>query len=710
MKKASLIAGAAVGMAAFSVAPSFAQGGPFADVPTDHWAYAAVDKLQKKGVVIGYPDGTYGGKRAMTRYEFAVAIARLLDSMGPGGTQPDLSGYVKQSDLDQYAKKSDLPNMGDVDALRKLVKEFQPELVTLGVDLDAVKKRLDALDARVKALEDDAKRIKITGNLNVYSVSNELKQKNTIAPGTFGRKNEFDSNARKTSSFIDYNGYVISPGVGHDKGFLGSSYIFHDLDLNIQGRLTEKASAEITLNVGNYLNYLGSIPQTVGSRVDTGPSPNRAYLGQKASRDEDISVYKAVVNANLGPVKVTIGRNPFQLTPYTLKSQDVDLYHDNDKTDMGNIPLDGITGTVKIGSVSLTGFANKADPIKYVSNINNQFANQRGDGAVGSPNQASFTQYGVWAGARTGAYGGPLRARSNQVTAVNGLTYLTGNRPVGNRISPFTNGAMFVEQIGGGRGTVTLFNKLNIGGTYFSTGGTTANTDPQTFQDTLSRVDVYGGDASIKIGPVLLSGEYSKSDSYGQEETGGSDKKLISKDNQAYDVSGKVSIGVVDLVGGYRDIGPYFAAPGNWGGFGTVVNPVDIKGYYINGTARIAKSFSLFGGYQDYEGTGKAENNGGLSKDDKFKNITGGGTITFGQAHTLGAKYDQVEYRVRNANNSGRVSPKESYTDIFYGYKFTTSASLKIGYQIVKWDDKGSGFDTVNGDGNVIYTNFGLKF
>ena len=86
MKK-SLVLLAGIGMAFIglpAVTHAQAASGPFADVPTDHWAYASVDTLQKAGIVIGYPDGTYGGRRPMTRYEFAVAIARLLVP------QPDL--------------------------------------------------------------------------------------------------------------------------------------------------------------------------------------------------------------------------------------------------------------------------------------------------------------------------------------------------------------------------------------------------------------------------------------------------------------------------------------------------------------------------------------------------------------------------------------------------------------------------------------------
>ena len=59
-----------------TVAPAFAQ--PFADVPTNHWAYDAIAELAAKGLIEGYPDGTFKGDRAMTRYEMAMVVARLL--------------------------------------------------------------------------------------------------------------------------------------------------------------------------------------------------------------------------------------------------------------------------------------------------------------------------------------------------------------------------------------------------------------------------------------------------------------------------------------------------------------------------------------------------------------------------------------------------------------------------------------------------------
>ena len=98
--------------------PVFAQG-PFNDVPTDHWAYDAVSTLQKDGVLIGYPDGEFSGKRTLTRYEFATALARVAGMIPTEkGEKIDLTQYAKTSDLNKYALKSDLPDFSFRSCLR----------------------------------------------------------------------------------------------------------------------------------------------------------------------------------------------------------------------------------------------------------------------------------------------------------------------------------------------------------------------------------------------------------------------------------------------------------------------------------------------------------------------------------------------------------------------------------------------------------------
>jgi hypothetical protein len=121
---------------------------PFADVPLNHWAYDAVDYLWAKGVIIGYPDGTFGGNRTMTRYEFAEAIARVL----------------------AYVEDMDFASADDVAVLEKLAIEFADELASLGVtvaDLEAAvganSEAIAALEATVAKHEKFFEPLKVTG-------------------------------------------------------------------------------------------------------------------------------------------------------------------------------------------------------------------------------------------------------------------------------------------------------------------------------------------------------------------------------------------------------------------------------------------------------------------------------------------------------------------------------------------------------------------
>ncbi len=114
---------AVVALVAFA-APAFANVNPFMDVPMNHWAYDAIGQLAARGVLSGYPDGTYKGNQPTTRYEMASALARAL-------------AYV---DMTKASKQ-------DVEMLKKLVVEFKDELDALGV-------KVDKLDSRVAVLED----------------------------------------------------------------------------------------------------------------------------------------------------------------------------------------------------------------------------------------------------------------------------------------------------------------------------------------------------------------------------------------------------------------------------------------------------------------------------------------------------------------------------------------------------------------------------
>ncbi len=53
-------------------------GAAFAPVPPEHWAYKAVQQLEGRGLSTGFPKGTFSGEKAVTRYEFSLAIRHML--------------------------------------------------------------------------------------------------------------------------------------------------------------------------------------------------------------------------------------------------------------------------------------------------------------------------------------------------------------------------------------------------------------------------------------------------------------------------------------------------------------------------------------------------------------------------------------------------------------------------------------------------------
>ena len=159
---------------------------PSRDVPLKHWAYDAVQKLVDAGVIIGYPDDTFKGDRAMTRYEFAAAVARLVDTIqaakGPQGDTGDTgppgptgaagpAGAAGATGPAGPAGAQGKPGKDmdpkEVEALcAKLLEEFRDEVAQIRNDLDDLRDQVQDHEDRIGFLEDLVAGPSITGWLD----------------------------------------------------------------------------------------------------------------------------------------------------------------------------------------------------------------------------------------------------------------------------------------------------------------------------------------------------------------------------------------------------------------------------------------------------------------------------------------------------------------------------------------------------------------
>jgi len=60
----------------------------FADVKPDHWAYKTISSAVQSGFIAGYPDGTFRPEAPATRAELATMLLRLTSAAMPGTTPP----------------------------------------------------------------------------------------------------------------------------------------------------------------------------------------------------------------------------------------------------------------------------------------------------------------------------------------------------------------------------------------------------------------------------------------------------------------------------------------------------------------------------------------------------------------------------------------------------------------------------------------------
>ncbi|MGJ3245004.1 MAG: iron uptake porin [Elainellaceae cyanobacterium] len=173
--------------------------------PTD-WAFQALQSLvERYGCIAGYPDGTYRGNRAMTRYEFAAGMNACLDRIN------ELIA----------AGLADVVTREDLAVLQRLQEEFAAELATL-------RGRVDALEARVAEVE-----------ANQFSTTTKLEGEVQFLVSAIG---------------VD-DGNVTASGDDIEDG---DQAVFIDrVRLNFITSFTGEDELETSLEAGNFENDIG---------------------------------------------------------------------------------------------------------------------------------------------------------------------------------------------------------------------------------------------------------------------------------------------------------------------------------------------------------------------------------------------------------------------------------------------------------------------
>ncbi len=260
MKKSLVLAMAmALGVTASAYAAN-----PFSDVPAGHWAYDAVNKLAAEGVVDGYPDGTYGGDKLMTRYEMAQIVAKAM---------------AKGANVD------------------KLAAEFADELDSLGV--------------RVANLEKKADNVKVTGEVRA-----SYRDVDTDAAGHDGHEGLLRSrlwvngqiNEDWSYTGMFENNQDFGNKTGDDKIDFARAYVegrVGGLDV-VAGRYNE-----VTFS-GNILDAnLDMARVSYGDKIKVSAAAGKAYDSVEVNDtnllDSDDRIYIGTLEAALGDVDAYVG-------------------------------------------------------------------------------------------------------------------------------------------------------------------------------------------------------------------------------------------------------------------------------------------------------------------------------------------------------------------------------------------------------------------
>ena len=670
MKRSTKLALSLV-LAVGTVAPAFAQDN-FPDVPANHWAYEALARMKRDGLLVGYPDGLYRGGRPASRYELAVAMHAVytnLKNITDGldaqirAIQPGVGGNDIQALKDAVAAlQADMAAMkgygDDIAALKRAAEVFDRELKSLGVDVEAMKKDLLDLSGRVKALEDKKPAIEISGDVNLL----------VLAGNSSGGTAGITMDGRQAG---------VTP-TGGAAGLTQDVNILHEAAFTFTGTNSSGVKFTGTAVIGNMLsNNPGLSGDSFGSQSVL---PSGRY-NDNVSQDiylQNLEASFATKVFGLGQTAVRIGRIQKSVDPWSFQRIDNTSYFSNERWDNGKYAVDGLNGDFKIFGAKASAFAGRTSGRNSVNGID---INQ----VVLGNNRVAGNTIGVVI---------PGTGSSDENVNIAG----TGN--IGD-----------VDRILGLQAAFPLFKVGNINLSYLwmdsdNEGGGLLNAP-----GIVNRLEVYGGDADFTFGRIKLGG------SYHQNDLKGNDTSIVtSEDNAAFDAKVGYKGNRFDVYGKYREVEANYIAPGDWGRLGVIRNPGNIRGFQYGGSFNINSLLVLSGSGETSTGlngnaqivnqpfdSGSKMNSYAVRLDYKFSpNVSLYGSFEETRLSGLAGVFDQGD------------TTKYRFATVGVGYGLSERAKLNVAYQYLDAANDAFGLATQNSDGRnrggLLTTQLTVKF
>jgi len=615
------------------VVPAMAQDN-FPDVPDNHWAYEALARMKREGLLVGYPDGLYRGGRPASRYELAVAIhatyvnlrnlidglQRQIDEIKQGR---DGSQAIDELRTALTALQNEVANMrgwgNDIADLRRLTETFQRELQALGVDVEAMKRDLADLNDRVTKLERRKLPVDISGDVNLWIGAGHADEDGIPGLTMDGR----------------FNG--IGDENGNEAGLTEDLTILHEAAITLASNNETGPRFRGTFVFTNMFGS-GSVGDDVTFKQPFGDQvsiiPNVGYTeGPGDFYIQDLGVRFDTSIAGLG-FNVEAGRIGYKVSPYIFQRYDNTSYFDNERWDNGDYAIDGAVLGFNFGGVKFDLIGGRTAKRLSINGVDIQ------------PLQSGIIQTGA------AGFTAPEEGR------------LDIDRIFGARLNiPLTTS-----------GNVNLAYLLLLENNQLFIGGEEAN-----------RVDVYGGDVSFNLGGINLSGGFSRSDLKYNADT------INDEDNNAWFVKAAYTGRNFGLFGKYESIQANYIAPGDWGRLGILRNPTNIRGFEVGGYIDLTGALKLTANAAFYEGldddfaTGTVR--GAFSEETNINRYSVG--LDYRLSSNVGILLGFESTNFEDLAINGGVTGAAFFDDTRYnwytvglGYNLSDAAKLTIQYQM----------------------------